>query len=61
MEKLILKIKPVVIKGPADEHTNLTYVCPNCHRMIHSNIIKSKDLISIHDYIGDEWKKNLLY
>ena len=43
--------------GGTDEHTNLTYVCPNCHRMIHSNIIESKDLITIHDYIGDEWKK----
>jgi 5-methylcytosine-specific restriction endonuclease McrA len=39
-----------------DEHTNLTYVCPNCHRLIHSKIIKSNELINLDDYIGDKWK-----
>lgn len=43
--------------GGTDEHSNLTYVCPNCHRLIHSNKIKSNELINIKDYIGDEWKE----
>jgi predicted HNH restriction endonuclease len=43
--------------GGTDEHTNLTYVCPNCHRLIHSGKINPKSLVSLVDYIGDEWKK----
>ena len=42
--------------GGSNENTNLTYICPNCHRLAHSNVIKSKDLISIEDYLGDSWK-----
>jgi 5-methylcytosine-specific restriction endonuclease McrA len=40
-----------------DEHNNLCYICPNCHRLVHSGLIDSKKLINLHDYIGDEWKK----
>jgi hypothetical protein len=42
--------------GGNDEHNNLTYVCPNCHRLIHSNKIKKDNLINLYDYIGDTWK-----
>ncbi len=41
----------------ADNHNNLTYICPNCHRKAHNNIIEKKDLINLTDYIGDNWKK----
>jgi hypothetical protein len=43
--------------GGSDEHINLTYVCPNCHRMIHSNKINSNTLVNLEDYIGDSWKE----
>lgn len=43
--------------GGSDDNTNLTYVCPNCHRLIHNNLIDKKTLINLYDYIGDEWKK----
>lgn len=42
--------------GGTDENTNLTYICPNCHRLAHSNIIKPNELISIEDYLGNTWK-----
>lgn len=43
--------------GGTNENTNLTYICPNCHRLAHSGILKSEELISIHDYLGDSWKE----
>ena len=42
--------------GGNDEHTNLTYVCPNCHRLIHSGKINKEKLVNLYDYIGDSWK-----
>jgi len=39
-----------------DDHSNLTYICPNCHRMVHSGLINPQNLINLEDYIGDEWK-----
>jgi hypothetical protein len=42
--------------GGTDEHTNLTYVCPNCHRLIHSGKIDKEKLVNLYDYIGDSWK-----
>ena len=43
--------------GGSNEHNNLTYVCPNCHRLIHSNKIDKNSLITLDKQIGDEWKK----
>jgi hypothetical protein len=43
--------------GGSNNHDNLTYVCPNCHRLIHSNKIDNSKIINLKDYIGDEWKK----
>ncbi|HRV32245.1 MAG TPA: HNH endonuclease [Candidatus Paceibacterota bacterium] len=43
--------------GGTDEHNNLTYVCPNCHRLIHTNKIKISELVNLEDFIGDTWKK----
>lgn len=43
--------------GGTNAHINLTYICPNCHRLIGNNKFDSKELISFWDYVGDEWKK----
>lgn len=39
---------------------NLTYLCPNCHRLFHEKKIKPNELISFYDQIGDKWKKYYL-
>jgi len=43
--------------GGTDDHRNLTYICPNCHRLAGNGKIDPKTLISFWDYVGDEWKK----
>lgn len=40
-----------------DKHSNLTCVCPNCHREIHGGLVDKKKIISLDAYIGDTWKK----
>lgn len=40
--------------GGTDDHSNLTYVCPNCHRMIHNNLLNPK--MNLLEQIGDSWK-----
>ncbi len=42
--------------GGTDDHTNLTYICPNCHRLAHMGKILSNELITLDIYIGDKWK-----
>lgn len=44
-------------QGGSDEHTNLTYICPNCHRLVHSQKLETKSLVPLSDYVGDDWKK----
>ncbi len=44
-------------KGGTDEMSNLTYLCPNCHRLVHSGVLKFDKLVNMQDYIGDSWKK----
>lgn len=44
-------------KGGTDLHDNLTYICPNCHRMVHSGVISPNSLINLSDYIGDKWEE----
>ena len=44
-------------EGGTDSHDNLTYICPNCHRLAHSDKIKSDTLTSLSEYIGDKWKE----
>ncbi len=41
--------------GGGNEHTNLTCVCPNCHREIHSGSLTPK--MNLEEQIGDSWKK----
>lgn len=45
-------------KGGTDLHSNLTYLCPNCHRMAHNN--KISNFVNLEDYIKDSWKKYYL-
>ena len=44
-----------VSKGGTDEHTNLTCVCPNCHREIHAGI--KAPMLNLKEHIGDTWKE----
>jgi len=41
--------------GGSNEHSNLTYICPNCHRLAHENKISS--FVSLQEQIGDKWKE----
>jgi len=42
------------IQNP-DSHDNLTYICPNHHRLIHLNKISKKDLIPLSKYLPLNW------
>lgn len=44
------------IKNPND-HKNLTYICPNCHRLAHEHKIKKEKLINLEKYIKNKWKE----
>lgn len=48
----ILEVK----NGGTDDMSNLTYLCPNCHRMVHSGVLSPDKLIGLQDYVGDSWK-----
>lgn len=37
----------------ADRHTNLTLLCPNCHRLAHEGVLTK--FTNLKDYIGDRW------
>lgn len=41
----------------ANSHSNLTYICPNCHRLFHSRKIGPDDVKSLEQQIGDKWKQ----
>ena len=41
----------------ANDHSNLTYLCPNCHRLFHTKKIDINDVISFEDQVGDKWKE----
>lgn len=41
-----------------DNHNNLCYICPNCHRLIHEGKIKNNQLISLQEMaIFSSWKE----
>lgn len=44
--------------GGTDDMSNLSYICPNCHRLVHSGIIAPENLVTMQDYIGDTWKEH---
>lgn len=39
-----------------NNHKNLTYLCPNHHRMAHTGKINKNDLISLDTYLPENWK-----
>lgn len=39
----------------ADNHKNLCYLCPNCHRLAHKGKLKKEELISLEVQIGNSW------
>lgn len=39
----------------ANNHSNLCYLCPNCHRLAHKH--KIDKLISLQEMIGEKWKE----
>jgi len=41
----------------ADNHSNLTYLCPNCHRLFHNGKIGPSDIITLELQVGDRWKE----
>ena len=49
-----------VSKNGSDEHSNLTYLCPNHHRLAQRGKIQSSELITFQKQVGDEWKKYYL-
>jgi hypothetical protein len=40
--------------GGNDNHDNITYICPNCHRKAHHGLIIA--FITASQQIGDQWK-----
>lgn len=42
-------------KGGTDSNDNLTYICPNCHRLAHEG--KITKFVALTSQIGDEWRK----
>lgn len=41
----------------ANNHDNLTYICPNCHRLFHEKKIGKEDVITLSRQIGELWKE----
>ena len=42
-------------KGGSDDHSNLTYLCPNCHRLADRGKLDANDLINLEEYVGESW------
>lgn len=38
-----------------NDHSNLTYVCPNCHRLLHENKIDKNKLKTLKEILPDNW------
>ena len=38
-------------------HKNLSYLCPNCHRLFHNGIITEGDILDLEEHVGDTWKE----
>jgi hypothetical protein len=43
-------------KGGSDAHSNLSYLCPNCHRLADRGKIQPRKLLPLDRMIGDRWK-----
>jgi hypothetical protein len=42
-------------KGGTNDHTNLTVLCPNCHRLAHDN--KITKFVSLEEHVGNRWRE----
>ena len=38
-----------------NDHNNLTYICPNCHRLVHEGKINNNELKTLNDIIPENW------
>jgi hypothetical protein len=38
-------------KNGSDKNSNVTYICPNCHRLVHSGKISVEKLISLENFL----------
>lgn len=38
-------------------HNNLTLLCPNCHRLAHEGKLKKESIVSLVEYIPEDWYK----
>lgn len=55
-DKTVCDVHHIIPKsiGGTDDHSNLTYICPNCHRLAHEKKIES--FTNLEDQIGETWK-----
>lgn len=44
--------------GGTNSHDNLTILCPNCHRLAHSNKLHS--FVSLLEQVGETWRTHYL-
>lgn len=49
-------IKGRKIENP-HAHSNLTLLCPNCHRLAHAGVIPVEMLVSFEVFLGTDWEK----
>lgn len=40
----------------ANSHDNLSYLCPNCHRLADKKKIKPEDIIPFSKQVGEKWR-----
>ena len=38
-----------------DNHNNLTIICPNCHRLVHTHKIKKEELVPLSTQLKEDW------
>lgn len=39
-------------------HNNISYLCPNCHRLAHRGILSKEDLVTFEQQVGNRWRKH---
>ncbi len=44
-------------KGGKDNHENLVYLCPNCHRLVHMHRLSLDGVPRLAEHFGDRWKE----
>jgi Zn finger protein HypA/HybF involved in hydrogenase expression len=56
-DKEICDIHHIVSRkhGGTDDHANLTYICPNCHREAQRGRIDPSELVTLDVFLQDDW------